>query len=244
MRHGYDVLMMLRPDPDWAANRSEVQFLDRRSDGIVFASPIIGESQHTFDALARHSIPSVVCYRRDVPSSIAWVDPDNKGAMFGAVAHLAERGHQKIAHLTQDPQSSSDGRERQRYFKEAIRAFGLEARAEWIVSLPFYTATPEFARSLVEKGVTAVVCMNDLLALDLWKATEAAGLRVPDDLSLVGVDGVEAEQYGLTSMQFSFADVGSRAVDALVALLGGQPAAQCCHEIPVQLFSRRSVRRW
>ncbi len=245
MQHGYDVLMLLRPDPDWAAARSQVQLLDRRSDGIVFASPIIGESQDTFNTLARHSIPTIVCYRRDVPSGIAWVDPDNRGAMFGAVKHLVGQGHRKIAHLTQNPQPqhSFDGRERQRFFTEALHHFDLEARDEWMLSAQFFATTPDMAQSLVKAGVTAVVCMNDLLAIDLWKACHEAELNVPGDLSIIGVDGLEAEQYGLTSMQFSFADVGRLAVDGLVDLLCGHPVLQCCREVPVQLVTRRSVRR-
>jgi LacI family transcriptional regulator len=243
MRHGYDVLMMLRPDPDWATDRSEVQLLDHRTDGIVFASPLLGESQSTFETLVQHRIPAVVCYRRDVPSRVAWADPDNKDAMFQAVSHLVEQGHTKIAHLTEDAQQLFDTLERRRYFAEAVRHYGLSRCAKWIVGGRYYEITSQVVQKILRLGATAVVCQNDLLALDLWGTMEADGLRVPHDLSIVGVDGVEAAAHGLTSVEFSFAEVGRKAVDALVAQLQGQPAEECCHVIPMHLQARQSVRK-
>jgi len=240
--HGYDVMMMLRPDPDWAADRSEVQYLDRRSDGIVFASPLIGETARTFQALARHKIPAVVCYRRDVPDGIAWVDPDNRGAMFQAVAHLVAKGHTKIVHLTKEGSHEFDKVERRRFFMEAMRAHGLEECADWIVAIDFYSATPELARQIINRGATAVVCMNDLLATDLMQAMQAGGLSVPDDLSIVGMDGIEAATWGLTSLEFSFSDVGKYAVDALVEILQGATPGDACKVLPVRLVERRSVK--
>lgn len=242
MSHGYDVLMLLRPDPDWATESSQVQFLDRRSDGIVFASPIIGESQATFKTLVKHEIPTVVCYRRDLPNGIAWVDPDNKGIMFQAVEHLVQMGHTKIAHLSEDQQRLFDNLERRRYFQEAMCHYGLSEWANTIVAAPTYSVTPDVVEQIMSLGVTAVTCHNDLLALNLWTTMESMGLSVPDDLSIVGVDGLEAEERGLTSVEFSFSDVGRKAVDGLVARIQGAPVNQCCHIIPGQLRARRSVK--
>ena len=242
MANGYDVMMMLRPDPDWAAERSEVQYLDRRSDGIVFASPLIGETARTFDALVRHKIPTVVCYRRDVPEGIAWVDPDNRGAMFQAVAHLVAKGHTKIVHLTKEGSVEFDKVERRRYFEDAMRAHGLEECADWIVSTNYFAATPELARQIKERGASAVVCMNDLLATDLMSAMRAGGLSVPNDLSIIGMDGVEAERWGLTSLEFSFSDIGKCAVEALVEIIQGRSPAEASKVLPVSLVERQSVK--
>ena len=243
MRHGYDVLMMLRPDPDWASERSEVQFLDHRSDGIVFASPLLRESQSTFEALVQHKIPAVACYRRDVPDGVAWVDPDNQSAMLQAVSHLVEMGHTRIAHLTEDGQELFDTLERRRYFAEAVRHYGLPQCADWIVTGRFYEISLQVVQQILDLGATAVVCHNDLLALNLWTVMEADGLSVPDDLSIVGVDGIDAPARGLTSVEFSFAEIGRKAVDSLVAQIEGQPAEECCYAVPVQLKARKSVKK-
>jgi DNA-binding LacI/PurR family transcriptional regulator len=242
MGHGYDVLMLLRPDPDWAANRSEAQLLDRRSDGIVFASPVIGESARTFEVLARHKTPTVVCYRRDVPEGIAWVDPDNRDAMYQAVRHLRERGHTRIAHLTKANNEEYDKVARRRYFQEAIREYRLPERPDQIFATDYYAATAELPRRIIQSGATAVVCMNDLLATDLAKAMQLANLQVPDDLSIIGMDDLGADTFDLTTIAFSFSEIGEKAVDALVELIQGRPAGDCSREIPVKLVERQSVK--
>ena len=242
MECGYDVLMLLRSDPDWVVERSEFQFLDKRSDGIIFASPIIGETQHTFEALARHNIPTVVCYRRDLPEELVWVDVDNQGAMRGSVKHLVEMGHRRIVHLTLADKSSFDKRVRRDFFSEAMREFGLFEWAEGFVETEFFAADEELVRKVVAMGATGIVAMNDLLAIDFIKAAEQAGVSIPNDLSIIGVDGVDAPNYDLTSMEFSFEDIGLNATEALVDRMKGLPVEDCCREIPVQLVQRGSVR--
>lgn len=242
MEHGYDVLMLLRADPDWAVNRSEVQFLDRRSDGIIFASPIIGESEQTFEALARHNIPAVVCYRRDLPPEISWVDVDNRAAMRGAVEHLVKLGHRRIVHLSEKVNWSFDNQQRRRYFTEAMREFGQREWAETMVEIPYFEANVQSVDEILGMGATAAVAMNDLLALDLKQTIVGMGLSVPGDLSLIGVDGVNAQENDLTSMEFSFADIGRHATQALVARLNGVAAQNCCREVPVTLAARGSVK--
>lgn len=242
MAHGYDVLMLLRADPDWAVNRSEIQFLDRRSDGVIFASPIIGESERTFETLARHDIPAVVCYRRDLPKELAWVDVDNRGAMYGAVQHLVEKGHRRIVHLSNVNHGSFDNRERRRYFSAAMCEQGLDEWSEAILEAQFFAADASLVSEIMGTGATAVVAMNDLLALDLKNALTEAGLSVPHDLSLIGVDGPTASENDLTSMEFSFGDIGREATQALVARLNGVAAQDCCREVPVTLTARGSVK--
>ena len=243
VNHGYDVLMLLRPDSGWAAQHSQIQLLDRRSDGIVFASPIIGESRATFETLLKHHIPTVVCYRRDVPEGISWVDPDNKSAMFQAVGHLVEQGHTKIAHLTENKERGFDNLARRRYFSEAMTYFGLDSYAHCIVASPDFEVGTATLHQIRQSGATAVACYNDLLALKLWAQATQAGLRVPDDLSLVGIDGVDAKEHSLTSVEFSFAEVGREAVKGLVRQMQGKSAEKCCSVIPVQLHARQSVKK-
>jgi LacI family transcriptional regulator len=240
LRHGYDLLTLLRPDPDWATDRREVGLLDRRSDGVVFIAPEIGDIP-TFEALARHKIPTVVCYRRNVPKGIAWVDPDNRDAMMGAVSHLVENGHTNIAYLMPE-REQFDFSERRREYSKAARSLGVADSADHVLIEP-EPQMPDLARYLKEMGVTALVGACDWITLEAWTALEKAGLSVPDDISLVGVDNSpEAAARGLTSLGFSFAEVGHKAADALVEQINGQPAAECCRSISMELSIRNSVK--
>ena len=241
-QYGYDILNLVRPNPEWALERREMQFLDRRSDGIIFALPDTGEIEDTYEMLARNKIPTVVCYRRNVPDGIAWVDPDNQGAMYGAVAHLIERGHRRIAYLTV-PVSQFDVSERYLCFKAAVERYGLTECGKWILESTDNSISPQLVENLQTLGATAVVCFNDGIALELWRVLNELGLSVPEDISIIGVDNLaSAKEKGLNSMGFSWNEIGVRAVESLCGLLQGQTADRCSFVQPVQLHTRISVK--
>lgn len=192
--------------------------------------------------LVKHEIPTVVCYRRDVPDGIAWIDPDNEQIMRLGVTHLVERGHTRIAHLTEVDQSLFDTVERRRYFAEAVCSYGLHECADWIVPGRYFHITADTVATILNLGATAVVCHNDLLAENLMNAMNKLGLKVPEDLSIIGVDGLTAEALDLTSVEFSFEDVGAHAVEALINCVKGKTASECHTVIQVHLQARGSVR--
>lgn len=240
---GYDIALLLRSDPDWAADRSEVQLLDGRTDGVIFASPMIGETERTYHALVRHSIPAVVCYRRDAPKGIAWVDPDNKGAMYAVVDHLMKNGHTRIAYATTRANAKEfDKVERRKYFLEALRSLGLECGDERIYELHYFETTPEQIQQIIDAGYTALVCINDLLAIGVMEVMNKMGVPVPDALSITGMDGDGADEHGLTSAEFSIFDVGYKAVEAIVDVIAGRSAEESSRVVPVRLVSRNTVK--
>ena len=90
--------------------------------------------------------------------------------------------------------------------------------------------------------MTAVACANDLFALALWRMAEDRGLRVPEDLSITGVDNTtEGALRGLTRVAQPFEQIGHAAVDAILTILEGGDAAQASRVLPVELSERRSV---
>lgn len=242
--HGYDVLTLVRTEHDKVLEREEMRFLDRRSDGFIFAVSTKGRWERALDLLAEHHIPAVVCYRRDAPEGIAWVDVDNNAVMSQAVAHLVENGHRRIGYLA-GPVDNFDERERQDAWVSAMWKHGLPLRQEFVVhgAGPGFVEDAEAIASVAKLGVTAMVCFNDTLALSLWKSLEEQGLRVPQDISLVGVDDrPEAAKRGLSSIKHSFREVGRLAMDAWVELKNGSEAAACSKLAPVELVLRTSVR--
>lgn len=238
--HSYDLLVMLRDDADWMS-RATARFLDRRNDGFIFISPDVQEWRSILKELPGHDIPAVICYRRDVPEGVAWIDPDNEAIVRLAVELLHKHGHQRLAYLTGPKALSNfDDRARQKAFLREIGARGLQgtliegASDAWELKL-------DVLAELRESGVTGVLCVNDFLALQLWQAAVQAGLRIPDDLSLIGVDDQDTQHFGLTSVGFGYAQVGRLAVEAWVALQNGQDARSCCCVVPVHLIERSSV---
>jgi DNA-binding LacI/PurR family transcriptional regulator len=96
------------------------------------------------------------------------------------------------------------------------------------------------------KRPTAVVCSNDWTAVGALHALDAAGLRVPEDVSVVGFDDIPLASYTrppLTSVRMSAGDVGSTAFDALFRLIGGERLEGDIYQVPTKLVVRASTAR-
>jgi DNA-binding LacI/PurR family transcriptional regulator len=242
---GYDLLIMLRDESDWMANRGEVRFLDRRSDGFLFISPGAGEWSAALKALRKHEIPTVVCYRRDVPKGIAWVDPDNEAIVRLGVENLRAKGHKKIAYVggvISNTRRNFDDVERARIFEEIIFEGKPKKPLVFTGITPDWTLHPDVVPSLLKANVTGIVCLNDIIALMLWDELEKRGLKVPRDFSLVGVDNTsQAEVRGLSSIAFRYQEVGRLAVQAWLELKAGKSAAQASKVVPVEFVNRKSI---
>ena len=242
--HGYSVLTMVQREQDRENGRESLRFLDRSSDGFIFTVSLQEQWARVLDAVAHNKVPCVVCYNRDVPDGVAWVDVDNGAAMRQAVGHLVECGHQKIAFVA-GPPDNFDAKERQREWLEAMDEQGIEGAEGFIVqgARAGYVTDVGALSSVMKLGVTAAVCFNDTLALALWDTVEGQGLNVPNDLSIIGMDNrAEAGERGLTSLSHSFINIGRLAMDAWIELKDGAPSVKCCKLAPVRLVSRRSVR--
>ena len=241
--HGYSVLTMVQREEERENGRESLRFLDRSSDGFIFTVSLEEQWARVLDVVAQNRVPSVVCYNRNVPDGVAWVDVDNAGAMRQAVGHLAQCGHEKIAFVA-GPPDNFDATERRREWLQAMRERGLGDAEQFVVqgAREGYVTDVDALGSVTGLGVTAAVCFNDTLALALWDAVEAQDLKVPDDLSIIGMDNrPEAAARGLSSLAHSFIDVGRLAMDAWVELTKGTNSVKCCKTAPVHLVPRHSV---
>jgi LacI family transcriptional regulator len=96
------------------------------------------------------------------------------------------------------------------------------------------------------KRPTAVICSNDWTAIGALHALDAAGLRVPEDVSLVGFDDIPLASYTnppLTSVRMSAGDVGSTAFEALFRLIGGERGEGDIYQVPTKLVVRASTAK-
>ena len=242
--YGYNIMTMVRGEDEHDDERESLRFLDRSSDGFIFTVSLREHWAGVLEAVAQNQVPSVVCYSRDVPDGVAWVDVDNGAAMRQSVEHLVARGHRRIAFVA-GPPDNFNAVERHREWLAAMHEHGLEAGEDLVVQGgddEHAHGNPALA-TVARLGVTAAVCFNDVLALAVWDAAEAQGLSVPHNLSLIGMDNrLQAQARGLSSISHSFVDVGRLAMDAWFELKNGADAAACSKLAPVELVSRDSVR--
>jgi LacI family transcriptional regulator len=256
---GYDVLIIQRGESEWMVNRREIRFLDRRTDGYIFISPGTSEWRDVLAQLSEHDIPIVVCYRRDVPEGIAWVDPDNEEIVRLALDCLVEAGHRQVAYMSL-PASATfatglladmsgvrgnfDNVQRQGYFRQ--RLMQLTGNADPVMIAGTGTDGKVLSSDDVDKllaaGCTGVVCFSSAIGLELHDHIVARGLRMPEDISIVTFDWSSmSAQRNLTCVTFQYETVGSLAMEAWLGLTEGKPADECCKVVPVQLVERASV---
>jgi LacI family transcriptional regulator len=172
-------------DGDLERERARVEtLLERAVSGVVMLQ-FSGDAT-VLRELAAARVPVVVvsCWEERADC----VAVDDAAAMRAAVEHLYGLGHRRIAHLT--GALVEDGTRAARYagFVRAMAAHGLAAR-----QVDAGDACGRALRALVtgSDGVTAFAAANDLMAVQLIDALEAEGLRVPDDVSVAGLDGIE-----------------------------------------------------
>jgi DNA-binding LacI/PurR family transcriptional regulator len=245
---GYDVLLMLRGEAEWMADRQDLRFLDRRCDGFIFVSVGIGEWRDTLRSLVHHKVHTVVCYRRDVPEEIAWIDADNEGMIRSGIDYLVELGHRRIAyisppplgskpvHLSMGPIDNYDHKVREAFFIEVARQMGVFGG---VVSSD--QVSLDMLRTLISDGVTAIIAGYHSCALRLWDIVAEGGIDVPRQLSLIGIDHAgDARARGLTTIGFGFADVGQMAVKAFEDLVAGNAPAECCRVVESSMIVGQS----
>jgi LacI family transcriptional regulator/LacI family repressor for deo operon, udp, cdd, tsx, nupC, and nupG len=213
-------------DPAQEMNVIEI-FHRRRVDGIIIASSRIGNRQT--ERLARVRVPIVLINddaQRDEMQS-ATVD-DYAGARL-ALEHLLGLGHRAIGYIGAGSRARSNNR-RMAGYESALAEAGITPPAEWVAVAPPDDELPEqdmasgrtLLLRLLDAGVTAVFCYNDMIAVGVLTACREQGIAVPRDLSVVGFDDIELAKYmtpPLTTIHQPKVRLGRAAMRMLLDLL-------------------------
>lgn len=175
------------------------------------------------------------------------VEVDDHEAGRLAVQHLLDLGHRRIAMIrTDDTEGAawSSDLQRVRAWRETLAAAGVEATDDWLVSLPYGPRAGAQAMSrllALEPRPTAVFAFSDELAASAMAGVVEAGLRVPEDVSIIGVDGHPlAEMLGLSTVEQNVVEQG-RATAKLVLGLLEEAEPDTAVVVPARLVARRST---
>ncbi|MBO1436727.1 LacI family DNA-binding transcriptional regulator [Meiothermus sp. CFH 77666] len=167
-----------------------------------------------------------------------WVAPDDEGGAYAATRHLLELGHREIAHLTGQPQHQV-GRERLLGYRRALEAYNVPFQPHLVLDGDFSTLTAyRVLRKAWEQGLrfTGLFAASDEMAVGALAALEDVGLRIPQDVSLVGFDDLPEIGTSLTTVRQDIGQIAGAAVRLLKeSLAGGTPHGL---RVPVQLVVR------
>lgn len=188
-------------------------------------------------------LPTVAACELIAGAGFPQVEVDNRAAARGAVEYLGALGHRRIGYVSGPARNVLDHARRAGY-RDAI---GDRAPVEWEGNFTFaagvaaaraYIAMPDRARP------TAIFAANDEMAIGFLKSVHAAGLTVPDDISVVGFDGIEYAEYcepSLTTVVQPRREIGDTAARLLVDLMEGKAATESVVRIPTQFVVRGST---
>jgi LacI family transcriptional regulator len=244
---GYTVLLT-DTDNDLLRERRQIEsLLGRGADGFIIATALWKDP--LLEELASAGVPAVLANRNTSSGRWPYVGGDERVGIALAVDHLAELGHRQIVHLA-GPQNSSTGRERAAAFRQAARSRGLGPSEARVRACSSYTevAGEQSMTRLLASGTkfTAIVAGNDLIALGVMDVLERAGLRCPEDVSLVGFNDmpfVDKLNPPLTTVRLPLEQMGALAAQTLLSELdrSGISKLRSTSLLPVELVVRRST---
>ena len=222
------------------------RMLERKVDGVAIMTSEMDLG--LIKDVARRNVPIVFMDVGQVGPRMSHVVIDYGNGIGQAVDHVVGLGHRRIAFIS-GPLDLHSARTRRQAFVEGLRAHGLRPDKRYLRE-GTHTAEGgqrEMAALLrLSTPPTAVVASNDWTAIGALHAIHAAGLRVPEDVSLVGFDDIPLVSYTsppLTSVRMSAADVGARAFQALFSLLGGERLEGDVYQVPTKLIVRQSTAK-
>jgi LacI family transcriptional regulator len=232
------LLSNMHGDADETA--AAIRAMRGRVDGLLVMSPQIDA-----EALARAlpgGLPAVVLGSRVGGPRHASIVIDNREGARAAVTHLVAQGCRRLAHIA-GPEDNADAVERARGFREAVVEL-LGDRDPVIFPGDFgEEAGVAAARAIAaERGIDGVFTANDMMGIGCMVTLAASGVRVPEDVAIVGFDDVPMARYvtpALSTMGLAIAELGARAVERLVGAIE-QPDAEPAE--PEHLVPRLIVR--
>lgn len=169
-------------------------------------------------------VPAVAIPGHRENEGVANIVLDHHRAAELALKHLVDLGHRRIAFLKGHP-DSADSQTRWKAVEDVSDEIGLQIDPELVIQIDSTDSTPSlgypFARKLIDKKrpFTALFAYNDISAIGAVRAFQEAGLRVPQDVSVVGFDDIPAAAFhypSLTTIRQPLRKMGEIAVDLLV----------------------------
>src|SRR5690349_9130392 len=220
------------------------QLVQHGVDAFMFVG--LDHDPALFALLDRYGRPYVLTWGVDASGMHPSIGFDNRAATYAITRHLLDLGHRRFALISAPTPGNDRSRERGAGVRAALAVAGLSLADDRVRYAPI--ALESGTRAMREllalrPRPTAVVATNDVFAVGAMLACREAGVRVPDDISITGVDDTDlgaTQTPGLTSIRTPIVEIGRAAAHQLVARLEGRPA-ELSQALPFALVRRGST---
>ena len=217
--------------------------LRRLCDGLIMILPNGADS--FLKTLEQRALPCVLV-NYALPQALPIVVVDNRGGARSAVEHLLALGHRRIAFIA-GTTGTGQSPERQRGYLDALAGARIEPD-ERLIEQGSFRQSGGFsaAQRLLDlpDPPTAIFCANDEMAFGALDAVKSKGLRVPDDISIMGFDDIPNSSFvypPLSTIRQPYVDMGVRAMREVVEMLNGRPVGASRVLFPTELVVRQST---
>ncbi len=225
--------------------RAALQSMYRRVDGLLVMAP--GLTTALESELIEEGCP-VVCINTPVTEGQCDVfNFDNYGGMYALTRHLVERGHTRIAFIT-GPNTERDAQDRLHGYRDAVTHCGgdqskkLEFAGNFSVECGYEAASKILD---MDPRPTAIIGANDQSAQGALRHLLYSGIRIPEDISVAGFDGIPSTRYStptLTTVHVPIRGIAVRAIHHLLRLLSNEKSpGGHVHVLPLEIVIREST---
>ena len=245
---GMDSSSYTSAHPAWPILSTDVDYVPVgpwNTDGLIVFTPLFSESRSRYiQGLIASGHPVIFAATGEVGPTVAI---DNAGAIRHALLHLMDHGHRQIAFIAGYPNDDQgDSGLRLKAFQQVVKEFGLA----WEPNLIAYgshgiNGGQQAMQHILDSGVpfTAVMASNDESAIGAMNTLKAAGLRIPKDVAIIGIDDTfEAitQEPPLTTFHSSSFRMGYQALETLLDYIEGRSVRLEDVTIPMQFVVRES----
>lgn len=218
---------------------------EKRVDGIIFTSEILKEEYYEF--IQKMNIPLVLLSTESRAYPVPYVKVDDRRAAYAAVQYLIKQGHKRIGMISGNDQDLIAGKPRIEGYLDAMSDYELPADDSFIARMRGFTFSDgtEGLKLLKKQlpDVTAVFAASDDIAVGAISSAYRLGIRVPDDLSIIGYDNLKIADMTippLTSVAQPFYEMGEKAAQMIFDLMDGDEMIES-RIMPHSIAERNSV---
>lgn len=232
--------------------------LERRAEGVIVIASWVFEETNLLADVKKNHVPIVIVSRDLTDRGISSVLVDNEAGGALAMRHLKELGHRRIA-VIRGPEEMCDSEPRWAGIQRVAAEAGIRFDPRLVFQLPGlvdptsgFEGGLRFSRQMLASGCpfTAVLAFDDLTALGVVRGLTGAGLRVPEDCSVLGFDDVLLAAMatpGMTTIRQPMKDMGLRAAEWMLHAIEtrelGKEETPQLHKAPPELVVRMSSAR-
>jgi len=241
---GFNVILCNTDESEIEQEKYLNVLLQKRVDGVLLVP--VRCTRETVQFIQSQNVPLVVIDRHIPGVEIDSVRCDSEGGGYALVHLMLGQGHRRIAMLS-GPQGVSSADDRVAGYRRALAEAGLDHQNELIFYGEFNQQSGyEMMQKTLDAGPrpTAIFAANNFITMGAFKAVRDAGLKVPEDMALVGFDDLPVDliidPFFTVASQPAY-EMGKQATELILARVAGQAPAECQEIIlPTEIIVRRS----